>query len=96
MPAAGEPAPSRQPDGDGDAEPTRILIVEDHRVVAKGAALINDQKDMRVAGTVGSVAECVAAALELEPDIVMLDCRLPMGRDPTWRLRFAASVRGAR
>ena len=39
-------------------EPTRVLVVEDHQVVAEGlAALINDQKDMKVVGHAGSVAE---------------------------------------
>jgi DNA-binding NarL/FixJ family response regulator len=61
-------------------EPTRVLIVEDHRVVAEGlSALINHQSDMRVVGNVGTVAECVPAASELDPDVVLLDFRLPDG-----------------
>ncbi|OLB87730.1 MAG: hypothetical protein AUI15_29035 [Actinobacteria bacterium 13_2_20CM_2_66_6] len=81
MPPAGHPAtPSENPRGDGDNEPTRVLIVEDHRVVAEGlAALINDQSDMRVVGNVGTVAECVPAAAEFNPDVVLLDFRLPDG-----------------
>lgn len=57
-----------------------MLIVEDHQVVAEGlAALINDQKDMTVVGTAGSVAEAVARATELEPEIVLMDFRLTDG-----------------
>ncbi|HEX9364228.1 MAG TPA: response regulator transcription factor [Candidatus Dormibacteraeota bacterium] len=80
MPLAGQPdAPSSQPTD----EPTRVLIVEDHRVVAEGlAALINAQADMNVVGNVGTVAECVPAAAELNPDIVLLDFRLPDGTGP--------------
>ena len=40
----------------------RVLIVEDHQVVADGlAALINDQSDMTVVGHAGSVAEAIVA-----------------------------------
>ena len=38
----------------------RVLIVEDHQVVADGlAALINDQNDMTVVGQAGSVVEAI-------------------------------------
>lgn len=82
VPLAGDPAlPFEQPH-DGD-EPTRVLIVEDHRVVAEGlAALINDQADMKVVGNVGSVAESAEAASQLDPEIVLLDFRLPDGTAP--------------
>ena len=59
---------------------TQVLIVEDHQVVAEGlAALINDQTDMKVIGHAGSVADSVARALELKPDIVVVDFRLTDG-----------------
>ena len=79
MPLANEPsAPSDNPTPSD--EPTRVLIVEDHRVVAEGlSALINSQADMQVVGNVGTVAECVPAAGELDPEVVLLDFRLPDG-----------------
>jgi len=59
------------------AGPTRVLVVEDHQVVAEGlAALINDQKDMKVIGHAGSVSESIARAAELKPDLVLMDFRL--------------------
>src|SRR6266536_5633501 len=62
------------------SDTTRVLIVEDHQVVAEGlAALINDQKDMKVIGHAGSVAESVALAAELKPDLVLVDFRLTDG-----------------
>ena len=71
----------------------RILIVEDHRVVAEGlAALINSQADMRVVGNVGTVAETVPAATELNPDVALLDFRLPDGSGPD----AAAAIRAVR
>jgi DNA-binding NarL/FixJ family response regulator len=60
--------------------PTRVLIVEDHQVVADGlAALLNDQPDMSVVGTAPSVVESIAMSVELNPDVVLLDFRLTDG-----------------
>jgi DNA-binding NarL/FixJ family response regulator len=90
-------AAARVPDGDGGGEPgsdaIRVLIVEDHRVVAEGlAALINHQADMTVVGDAGSVAEAVQAAADLGPDVVLLDFRLPDGTGAT----AAAAIRDIR
>jgi len=61
-------------------KPVRVLIVEDHQIVADGlTALLNDQKDITVVGIVGSVAESAPKAAELVPDIVLLDFRLNDG-----------------
>ena len=63
-----------------DTKQTRVLIVEDHQIVADGlTALLNDQKDMTVVGNVGSVADAAIKAAELNPDIVLLDFRLTDG-----------------
>ena len=73
--------------------PTRVLIVEDHRVVAEGlAALIDHQSDMKVVGSVGTVADCLEAAAELNPDVVLVDFRLPDGSGPD----AAAAIRSVR
>src|SRR5260370_4998179 len=59
---------------------TRVLIGEDTQVVADGlAALINDQPDMTVIGQAGSVADSLARAAELKPDVVLIDFRLTDG-----------------
>lgn len=93
MPGAEEPLESADARDRGDDEATRVLIVEDHRVVAEGlAALINDQSDMKVVGNVGSVAESAGAAAELNPDVVLLDFRLPDGTGPD----AAAAIRAIR
>jgi len=62
------------------ASRTRVLIVEDHQVVADGlSALINDQEDMTVVGTAGSVSDSISRTTELMPDIVLMDFRLGDG-----------------
>jgi len=58
----------------------RVMIVEDHLIVNEGlAALLNDQPDMIVVGSAGSVAESVPLAELQAPDVVLLDFRLPDG-----------------
>ena len=62
-------------------------------MVAEGlAALIDDEADMKVVGNVGTVAECIPAAAELNPDVVLLDFRLPDGTGPD----AAAAIRSIR
>ncbi|HSS93983.1 MAG TPA: response regulator transcription factor [Candidatus Dormibacteraeota bacterium] len=59
---------------------TRVLIVEDHQVVADGlAALLNDQPDITVVGYAASVADAVIRAQELAPEVVLVDFRLGDG-----------------
>ncbi len=58
----------------------RVLIVEDHQVVAEGlSALLNDQPDMTVVGSAASVADSVARAEHLKPDVAVVDFRLTDG-----------------
>jgi len=82
VPSAEGPAAPQEAPRSGD-DPVRVLIVEDHRVVAEGlAALINSQADMKVVGNVGTVGETAPAATELNPDVALLDFRLPDGSGP--------------
>lgn len=56
----------------------RILIVDDHRVLAELLAeALATAEDITVLGTVGTSAEAVAAARSLRPDVVVLDYDLP-------------------
>src|SRR3979490_1868393 len=56
------------------------MVVENHQVVSDGlVALVSDQPDMVMIGTADTVAEAIAQARELAPDIVLLDFRLPDG-----------------
>lgn len=60
----------------------RILLVDDHAVVRSGLQLLIDaQPDMNVAGEAADGLEAVARALELKPDVVLMDLSMPGGRD---------------
>lgn len=52
----------------------RVLVVDDHEVVRKGiCAALNEEEDFEVVGQSGSGQGAVTLAIELQPDIVLLD-----------------------
>jgi DNA-binding NarL/FixJ family response regulator len=58
--------------------PVRVLVVDDQDLVRSGLALILDaQPDLTVVGTVGDGAAAVQAAGTLDPDVVLMDVRMP-------------------
>lgn len=57
---------------------TRVLLAEDHVVVREGfRALIEKQTDIEVVGEASNGQEVVELALELEPDVVLMDVGMP-------------------
>jgi DNA-binding NarL/FixJ family response regulator len=61
-------------------KPVRVLVVENHQVVADGLEqLLNAHSDMVVVGRAQSVAEASARASELRPDVVLTDFHLADG-----------------
>jgi DNA-binding NarL/FixJ family response regulator len=62
------------------AKDIRILIVEDHQLLAEGLTLALDrQEGMTVVGTASSVAEGLRLAIEHQPDVALVDFHLPDG-----------------
>jgi DNA-binding NarL/FixJ family response regulator len=66
-----------------NAPRVRIMVVENHQVVADGLAeLLNAHSDMVVVGTAKSVAEATDLAADLKPDVVVTDFHLSDGTGP--------------
>jgi DNA-binding NarL/FixJ family response regulator len=60
--------------------PLRLLVVDDHEVVREGlVALLSRRDEFQVVAEAGTVAESLAAVRRFEPDLVVMDVRLPDG-----------------
>jgi len=60
--------------------PLRLLVVDDHEVVRRGlVALLDRRNGFEVVAQAGSVAGSIDAAARFEPDVVIMDVRLPDG-----------------
>ncbi|MEV4645853.1 response regulator transcription factor [Saccharopolyspora sp. NPDC049426] len=59
---------------------TRVFVVDDHDVIRRGiAALVDAEQDLELVGEAGSVAEALAWVPKRNPQVAVLDVRLPDG-----------------
>ena len=62
------------------ANPLRLLIVDDHEVVRQGlVALLDRREGLQVVAEAGTATESIEQARRFQPDIVVMDVRLPDG-----------------
>ena len=62
------------------ARPLSLLIVDDHEVVRQGlVALLGRRPEFQVVAEAGTVADALEAARRFQPDLVIMDVRLPDG-----------------
>jgi DNA-binding NarL/FixJ family response regulator len=58
----------------------RVFLLDDHEVVRRGvAALLDAEDDIEVIGEAGTAESAVARIPALQPDVAVLDVRLPDG-----------------
>src|SRR5690349_7915039 len=58
----------------------RVVIVDDHEVVREGLVSLIDRKEQfQVVAQAGTVAEAIHQIARYEPDVVVMDVRLPDG-----------------
>jgi two-component system, NarL family, response regulator LiaR len=75
--------------------PIRVLIADDHAVVRQGLRTFLDlQEDVEVVGEAAASEQALAAAAELEPDVVVIDLVMPNvdGIEVIRRLKERASA----
>ena len=62
----------------GPVTAIRIVVADDHQVVRTGfAELLGTQPDFAVLGTACDGAEAVRICREVQPDVVLMDVRMP-------------------
>ncbi|MEE1753770.1 response regulator transcription factor [Streptomyces sp. SP18CS02] len=72
------PVPPRFTDDADDADPIRVLIVDDQFLIRAGlVALLHTTPGMRVVGEASYGEEAVTRAAQLAPDVVLMDVRMP-------------------
>jgi DNA-binding NarL/FixJ family response regulator len=72
----------------------RVLLVEDHRMVREALCeVLKKVPDIEVVGEAGDAREALKQAVDLQPDVVVLDIRLPdvNGIEVAARLRDGGS-----
>jgi two-component system response regulator DevR len=63
-----------------EARPLRLLVVDDHEVVRQGlVSMLERREHFQVVAEAGTAAEAVEMARKFEPDLVVMDVRLPDG-----------------
>ncbi|GAB2823375.1 response regulator transcription factor [Actinocorallia aurea] len=75
----------------------RVLLAEDQAMVRGAlASLLSLEDDLDVVATAGDGAEAVALAVELRPDVVLLDIEMPRMDGLTAAAELAAKAPGCR
>jgi two-component system NarL family response regulator len=75
-----------------EANPIRVLVVDDHALFRRGLEMVLAQEsDIEVVGEAADGSEAVTMAVDMAPDIVLMDVRMPRrgGIDATSAIKEA-------
>lgn len=73
----------------------RLLIVDDHPIVREGvAAVLARERDIDVVGAAATIADGLRLAAKLQPDVVLLDLKVPDAAQGDGVTRFVGDGRG--
>ena len=70
-------AEAQRDDADSGGGGIRVLLVDDHRAMREGLRALLDVPEIHVVGEAASGREAVACVREAQPDIILLDVRMP-------------------
>jgi len=76
----------------GDESAIRVMLVDDHDLFRRGLELVlRDELDLEIVGEAGDGLAAIERATELQPDVVLMDVRMPGvgGIEATRRIRNA-------
>ena len=75
----------------GGVRPPRVLVADDHAVLREALVELLVQAGFEVVGEAADGADAVALAKQLEPDVVLMDLRMPVlgGLDATRPIKDA-------
>lgn len=63
-----------------DPKKIRVFLVDDHEVVRRGVMeMLNSEPDIEVVGEAATVSQALVRALALQPNVAVLDVKLPDG-----------------
>jgi CheY-like chemotaxis protein len=62
----------------GESRPVFVLVVDDHSMVRQGLkSLLHLESDIAVVGEASNGEEAVQLALQLQPDVILMDINMP-------------------
>jgi len=58
--------------------PVRVLVADDHQIVLQGLKTILSREGLEIAGEASNGSEAVSRAMDLQPDLVVMDISMPV------------------